>query len=119
QVNEITSKEMYNHALKLFHVEIRKSGRGHVVVVADGEGNPIRYPIRLSNFKEKRKFYLAEKERPQQEKEQKKYLLKGENNKLRPSLIWDLTRLIRGENTKESMSNQKLRRKRKGKQKKF
>ncbi len=57
QVKEITSKEMYNEALKFLHVEIRKSGRGHIVVVTDGEGNPIRYPIRLSNFKEKPRFY--------------------------------------------------------------
>jgi hypothetical protein len=51
---------MYNQALRLFHVEIRKSGRGHVVIVTDGEGNPIRYPIRLSNFKERPKFYKIE-----------------------------------------------------------
>jgi hypothetical protein len=61
QINEITSKEMYNEALKLFHVEIRKSGRGHVVVVTDREGNPIRYPIRLSKFKEQPKFYVSAK----------------------------------------------------------
>lgn len=57
QIPEITSKEMYNEALKLFNVEIRKSGRGHIVVVTDDFGNPIRYPIRLSNFKEGPKFY--------------------------------------------------------------
>ncbi len=48
---------MYTEALKLFNVEIRKSGRGHIVVVTDDIGNPIRYPIRLSNFKEGPKFY--------------------------------------------------------------
>ncbi len=57
QIPEITSKEMYNEALKLFNVEIRKSGRGHIVVVTDDSGNPIRYPIRLSNFKDRPKFY--------------------------------------------------------------
>jgi hypothetical protein len=57
QIPEITTKEMYNEALKLFNVEIRKSGRGHIVVVTDDFGNPIRYPIRLSNFKEGPKFY--------------------------------------------------------------
>ena len=51
---------MYNEALKVFNVEIRKSGRGHIVVVCDENGNPIRYPIRLSNFKEKPRFYKAE-----------------------------------------------------------
>lgn len=58
QIPEITSKEMYNEALKLFNVEIRKSGRGHIVVVTDDIGNPIWYPIRLSNFKEGPKFYM-------------------------------------------------------------
>ena len=41
QISEITSKEMYAEALKLFNVEIRKSGRGHIVVVTDDFGNPI------------------------------------------------------------------------------
>jgi len=61
QIQEITSKEMYTEALKLFNVEIKKSGRGHIVLVTDGEGNPIRYPIRLSKFKEKPGFYISSK----------------------------------------------------------
>ncbi len=69
QVKEITSKEMYNEALKFLHVEIRKSGRGHIVVVTDGEGNPIRYPIRLSNFKEKPRFYKMEQKKKNFEKD--------------------------------------------------
>ena len=59
QIPEITSKELYAEALKLFNAEIRKSGRGHIVVVTDDFGNPIRYPIRLSNFKEGPRFYLT------------------------------------------------------------
>lgn len=47
---------MYNEALKLFNVEIRKSGRGHIVVVTDGEGNLVSCPIRLSKFNEKSNF---------------------------------------------------------------
>ncbi len=58
---EITSREMYNEALKLFNVEIKKSGRGHIVLVTDEAGNPIRYPIRLSKFKEKPGFYVSAK----------------------------------------------------------
>ena len=54
---------MYDETLKLFNVEIRKSGRGHSVVVTDGMGKVIRYPIRLSKFKEQAKFY--QKEKPQ------------------------------------------------------
>lgn len=61
QTNSINSKALYDEALKLFNVEIRKSGRGHIVVVTDSEGNPIRYPIRMSKFKEKPRFYLKEK----------------------------------------------------------
>lgn len=61
RMQEITSKEMYTEALKLFNVEIKKSGRGHIVLVTDGEGNPIRYPIRLSRFKEKPRFYVLAK----------------------------------------------------------
>jgi hypothetical protein len=57
QIPEITTKEMYNETLKLFNVGIRKSGRGNVVVVTDDIGNPIRYPIRLSNFKEGPNLY--------------------------------------------------------------
>lgn len=59
QIPEITSKEMYAEALKIFNVEIRKSGRGHIVVVTDDIGNPIRYPIRLSNFKDGPRFYIG------------------------------------------------------------
>jgi hypothetical protein len=58
-LDEITSKEMYDQALKIFNVEIKKSGRGHIVVVTDDFGKPIRYPIRLSNFKEGPKFYKS------------------------------------------------------------
>jgi hypothetical protein len=60
-LEEITSKDAYTEALKLFNVEIKKSGRGHVVLVTDGAGNPIRYPIRLSNFKERPRIYVSAK----------------------------------------------------------
>jgi hypothetical protein len=60
-LEEITSKEAYTEALKLFNVEIKKSGRGHIVLVTDGAGNPIRYPIRLSKFKEQPRIYVSAK----------------------------------------------------------
>ena len=56
----ITSKEMYDQALNLFNVEIRKSGRGYSVFVTDGNGNPIRHPVKMSDFGERPKFYLSE-----------------------------------------------------------
>jgi len=75
QMDSINSKIQYDEALKLFNVEIRKSGRGHIVVVTDGNGKVIRYPIRLSKFKEQPKFYQKEKQqidKPEQiSKEQK------------------------------------------------
>jgi len=56
----ITSKEMYDQALKLFQVEIRKAGKGHLVFVVNENGNPIRHPIKMSDFQGRPKFYLSE-----------------------------------------------------------
>ncbi len=58
----ITSKEMYDQALKLFNVEIRKSGRGYSVFVTDENGNSVRHPVRIGDFEEKPKFYLSEQQ---------------------------------------------------------
>ncbi|MCW0481360.1 relaxase/mobilization nuclease domain-containing protein [Gaoshiqia sediminis] len=56
----ITSKEMYDQALLLFQVEIKKAGRGHLVFVTDEQGNPVRHPVRMSDFGERPKFYMSE-----------------------------------------------------------
>ena len=56
----ITSREMYDQALKLFQVEIRKAGRGHLVFVVDENGVPIRHPVKMSDFQDRPKFYLLE-----------------------------------------------------------
>jgi hypothetical protein len=56
----ITSKEMYDQALKLFQVEIQKTGRGHLVFVVDENGNPIRHSVKMSDFQDRPKFYLSE-----------------------------------------------------------
>lgn len=61
QMESIKSKQLYDKSLELFNVEIRKSGRGQVVFVTDGNGNPVRYPIRLSEFEERPRFYLSAK----------------------------------------------------------
>lgn len=76
---EIKTKELYEKALKLFNVEIKKSGRGHIVLVTDDTGKVIRYPIRLSKFKEKPIFWINKKE----ELEQK--LLKSTDVKIKSS----------------------------------
>ncbi len=55
----ITSKEMYDLALKLFNVEIRKAARGYSVFVTDENRNPIRHPVKLKDFEERPKFYQS------------------------------------------------------------
>lgn len=57
----IISREIYDQALKLFNVEIRKAGRGFLAFVTDENGNPVRYPVRMSDFEEKPKFHLPER----------------------------------------------------------
>ena len=58
----ITSREMYDQALKLFNVEIRKAGRGFLVFVTDENGNPMRHPVKMSDFVERPKFHLPEQQ---------------------------------------------------------
>jgi hypothetical protein len=58
----ITSKELYDQALGLFQVEIKKAGRGHLVFVTDENGNPNRHPVRMSDFEERPNFYFSKKE---------------------------------------------------------
>ena len=57
QMDFITSKQMYNDALKQFHIQIRQVQKGHLIFVTDGNENPIRHPIKLSDFLEKPRFY--------------------------------------------------------------
>jgi hypothetical protein len=120
-LEEITSKEAYTEALKLFNVEIKKSGRGHIVLVTDGEGNPIRYPIRLSNFKEKPKFYQSQKELAETKNPDLKeyHHQKNQDAVLSYSLIRNLVKLIPREYSKEGKQNPRIKRKRKGRQKRY
>jgi hypothetical protein len=121
-LEEITSKEMYNEALKLFNVEIKKSGRGHIVLVTDGEGNPIRYPIRLSNFKEKPNFYHTQKERLenlQTAEKEHPYQQQKQGGVLSSSLVRNLVKLIPREYSKEGKQNPRIKRRRKGRQKRY
>ena len=55
----ITSKQMFNDALKLFHIEIRQVQKGHLIFVTDGNGNPIRHPMKMSDFIERPRFYQS------------------------------------------------------------
>ena len=97
---------MYSEALKLFNVEIRKSGRGHIVVVTDDFGNAIRYPIRLSNFKEGPKFYVGLQ--TGSEKQENKLVL----DKFQiTQWVRDLNRLVEKGKTFEKTDKPKLKKK--------
>jgi hypothetical protein len=121
-LEEITSKEMYIEALKLFNVEIKKSGRGHIVLVTDGEGNPIRYPIRLSNFKERPGFFQSQKEQLKFEQPVEKeqyHQQKEQGTMLSFSLVKSLLRLISRDYSKDLKQKPRIKRKRKGKQRRY
>ena len=67
QIESISNKQLYNKSLELFNVEIRKSGRGHVVLITDEDGSPVRYPIRLSEFEERPRFHLSQSAEQEQQ----------------------------------------------------
>ena len=69
----ITSKEQYDQALKLFNVEIRKAGQGHMVFVTNKNGAMIRHPMKLSAFDERPNFYLSRQETLSQEEIKKSF----------------------------------------------
>ncbi len=98
-IESITSKQLYDKSLELFNVEIRRSGRGHVVFVTDGNGNPVRYPIRLSDFEERPKFYVSA--RAEQELQIQKPLI---DTFLLAQLARDLNRLVERSKSNENES---------------
>jgi len=93
----ITSKQMYIDALKLFHVEIKQVQKGHLVFVADGNGNPVRYPIKMSDFQKRPRYYQAEV-KAESIKLDDNYLLKESSKKemniTSSSMLFDLIHLI-------------------------
>lgn len=120
-LEEITSKEAYLEVLKLFNVELKRSGRGYIVLVTDGAGNPIRYPIRLSNFKEKPKSFHSQKEQLKNVHQDNKNNQRQKNQQatLAPSLIRNLLRMIPREFSKEGKHDPRIKKRRKGKQRRF
>jgi len=93
QMESINSKIQYDETLKLFNVEIRKSGRGYIVVVTDGMDKVIRYPIRLSKFKEQPRFYQKEKqqiEKPKQISEERKSRKIDFKSEFFKELLWQI-----------------------------
>lgn len=109
KIDSITTKELYNKSLELFNVEIRKSGRGHVVFITDGIGKPVRYPIRLSEFKERPRFYVSEKMGKEMQPSNQvvdKFQL--------GQLARDLNRLVERNKESEPYLKQRIRKKMKG-----
>ena len=119
----ITSKEMYDQALRLFQVEIRKAGRGHLVFVVDENGNPIRHPVKMSDFQERPKFYLAEQKTLSQnfEKHQDFDLIEQSGGVLKSLILKELIRQVKTQfddgsgfrNKRYKLKSQKNRAKRK------
>jgi len=122
-LEEITSKELYDESLKIFNVEIKKSGRGHIVLVTDGEGNPIRYPIRLSKFKERPKFYPNTKQINEQTRIADKQISNPVIDKFQlgqlGQLVRDLNRLVDRSSGPDSKNRQRIRKGKKGKQMRY
>lgn len=67
QIESVSNKQLYNKSLELFNVEVRKSGRGHVVLITDENGSPVRYPIRLSEFEERPRFHHSQNAEQEQQ----------------------------------------------------
>ena len=67
QIESVSNKQLYNKSLELFNVEVRKSGRGHVVFITDENGSPVRYPIQLSEFEERPRFHHSQSAEQEQQ----------------------------------------------------
>ncbi|MGV8137299.1 MAG: relaxase/mobilization nuclease domain-containing protein [Mangrovibacterium sp.] len=86
----MTSREMYDQALKLFNVEIRKAGRGFLVFVTDENGNPVRHPVKMSVFEERPRFCLDNTLNCGQNEKQKVRFLGDFKKELLKSLFYQL-----------------------------
>jgi hypothetical protein len=116
----ITSKQMYNDALKLFHIEIRQVPKEHLVFVTDGNGNPVRHPIKMSDFQERPKFYQS-KERTEMIELVNGYSLDKSDNLIKnysgnSRMLVDLLRLIPSYTDKNNFGKKKqlIKKRRKG-----
>ena len=113
----ITSKLMYNDALKLFHVEIRQVQKGNLVFVTDGNGNPIRHPIKMSDFEERPRFYESKGKGEKIEQSDANSIDKSDNfrknHTVNSRMLVDLLRLIPNYSEKNSFRKYKYMRKRK------
>lgn len=56
QSSGIENEIMYPDILRAFHLEVKLSGRGEVILVTDDAGEAIRNPLRMSDMKERIKI---------------------------------------------------------------
>lgn len=110
----ITNRQLYDRALARFNVEIRQSGRGYVVLVIDDNGNPMRFPIRLSEFQERPRFYAVSKleEKLQQPKPLIDRFQLGQ-------VVRDLNRLVDSSRVSSSKEKLKFHKKKKHKSRRY
>ena len=66
QSTGIVNETMYYDILRTFNLEVKRSGRGEVILVKDNEGKMIRNPLRLSELKERIKIQETDN-RPEEE----------------------------------------------------
>jgi hypothetical protein len=115
----INNKQMYTDALKLFHIEIKQVQNGHLVFVTDGNSNPIRHPVKMSDFLEKPRFYemkgKAEKVELANDQSVDKSSKSATNNSTSKMLV-NLLRLIPHYSDRNSVrkKKQKIKRRRNG-----
>ena len=113
---------MYDQTLLSFKVEVQKSGRGHIVVVLGEDGKPARYPIRLSKFKNKPKFYSKENKLAEHETvERKQKIDKYQDIDLTKVgvIARDLNRLVEQSKQSNKSTKPKIKNRKKGRQKRF
>ncbi len=107
----ITNKQMYNDALKLFHIEIKQVQKGHLIFVTDGNGNTVRHPIKMSDFEERPRFYQSKGKSERIELANGYTMDKSDsdikNRSGNSKMLVDLLRLILNYSDKNSFSKKK------------
>ncbi len=112
----ITNKKMYEDALRLFHIEIKPANKGHLIFVTDGNGNPVRHPIKMSDFDERPRFYQSQGKSESISQSMDKSDNDIRNHSGNSKILVDLLRLIPNYSDKNSFRNKKqmIKKRRKG-----
>lgn len=106
----ITNKKMYDDALMLFHIEVKPANKGYLIFVTDGNGNPLRYPIKMSDFEDRPRFYQSMgksvKSNHPDSYTSDKVIHSIENHK-NYKILFDMLRLIPNYSNKNNFRNKK------------